>query len=119
TAVHEIGHLLGLEHSVDPRAVMFSARRPYDPDFALGDDDVRAIRVLFPVGGTMEDDQAFESPSSKFTNVHREMTISQVVENLLGGPPPVAAEPNVAKPDELAFPFPLPQTSTHTKGTFL
>ncbi|UMM26113.1 hypothetical protein L5515_005639 [Caenorhabditis briggsae] len=48
TAVHEIGHLLGLEHSVDTRAAMFAAKRPYDPAFTLGDDDVRAIRSLFP-----------------------------------------------------------------------
>lgn len=48
TAVHEIGHLLGLEHSMDTRAAMFAAKRPYDPAFTLGDDDVRAIRSLFP-----------------------------------------------------------------------
>ncbi|PAV87801.1 hypothetical protein WR25_11868 [Diploscapter pachys] len=49
TSIHEIGHLLGLEHSTDPRAAMYGARRPYDPEFALGDDDVRAIRALFPM----------------------------------------------------------------------
>nr|CDJ90006.1 Peptidase M10A M12B domain containing protein [Haemonchus contortus] len=118
TAVHEIGHLLGLEHSVDPRAVMFSAKRPYDPDFTLGDDDVRAIRVLFPFSDDMEDSQAFEKPV-KYGDADQEMTISQVVENLLGGPPPVTAKPFVITSDELTFPFPLPRTNGLSKSTLV
>ncbi|KAF8358720.1 zmp-6 [Pristionchus pacificus] len=48
TALHEIGHLIGLEHSNDPRAAMFASKRPYSPVFTLSDDDVRAARELFP-----------------------------------------------------------------------
>ncbi|KAI1717131.1 matrixin domain-containing protein [Ditylenchus destructor] len=49
TAVHEIGHLLGLEHSTDPRAVMFPKYRKFSTDFDLADDDIRGVRSLYPL----------------------------------------------------------------------
>uniref|UniRef100_A0A0M3HMS1 ZnMc domain-containing protein n=1 Tax=Ascaris lumbricoides TaxID=6252 RepID=A0A0M3HMS1_ASCLU len=51
TAVHEIGHIIGLEHSTDERAVMFPSYRPYDPEYTLADDDVRGVRRLYPLKG--------------------------------------------------------------------
>uniref|UniRef100_A0AC34REE7 Peptidase metallopeptidase domain-containing protein n=1 Tax=Panagrolaimus sp. JU765 TaxID=591449 RepID=A0AC34REE7_9BILA len=48
TAVHEIGHLLGLEHSTDSRSVMYPKHRKYDVNYNLSDDDVRGIRQLYP-----------------------------------------------------------------------
>ncbi|RCN49507.1 Matrixin [Ancylostoma caninum] len=105
TAVHEIGHLLGLEHSVDPRAVMFAARRPYNPDFALGDDDVRAIRVLFPPGEHVAEDKEARRNEMRGLDRDSEMKLSQVVENLHGGLPQEQLESGDM---ELTFPFPLP-----------
>uniref|UniRef100_A0A8R1I080 ZnMc domain-containing protein n=1 Tax=Caenorhabditis japonica TaxID=281687 RepID=A0A8R1I080_CAEJA len=80
TAVHEIGHLLGLEHSMDVRAAMFAAKRPYDPTFTLGDDDVRAIRSLFPkrMGGIVEDDGIISTDNEVSTTTVATTTRSEV-----------------------------------------
>ncbi|KJH52554.1 Matrixin [Dictyocaulus viviparus] len=115
TAVHEIGHLLGLEHSVDPRAVMFAARRPYDPDFTLGDDDVRAIRVLFPLKKRMKNSSK-ELPTIKSSDMNRKIIVSHVVENLAGSS---EISENLKESENLVFPFPLPLTTSKLKNPIL
>lgn len=71
-----------------------------------GDDDVRAIRVLFPVGEDMDEDQEMRRNDMKGLNRDREINLSQVVENLHGGPP--QQEQLEGGEMELTFPFPLP-----------
>lgn len=47
-AAHEFGHSLGLSHSTDPGALMFSMYSHSDPDtFVLPLDDVRGIQSLY------------------------------------------------------------------------
>nr|XP_020667506.1 matrix metalloproteinase-27-like isoform X1 [Pogona vitticeps] len=47
-AAHEIGHVLGLAHSSDPRALMFPNYKPIDPeDFPLAQDDIDGIQAIY------------------------------------------------------------------------
>ncbi|KFO25636.1 Macrophage metalloelastase [Fukomys damarensis] len=47
-AVHEIGHSLGLDHSRDRKAIMFSHYGYLDPNrFRLSADDIRSIQILY------------------------------------------------------------------------
>nr|XP_043637785.1 metalloendoproteinase 3-MMP-like [Erigeron canadensis] len=47
-ALHEIGHLLGLEHSQDPNAIMF-ANIPPGAVKGLNFDDIQGIKVLYGI----------------------------------------------------------------------
>lgn len=112
TAVHEIGHLLGLEHSMDTRAAMFAAKRPYDPAFTLGDDDVRAIRSLFPKkveeGGDDDDisrNSVEESKESQQKIVTKKvMNIEEKLDEEHHDP----FESTTSSSPNSFFPFPLP-----------
>ena len=46
-AAHEIGHALGLAHSMVPGSLMSRWHRDFNEDFLLPDDDVAAIQRLY------------------------------------------------------------------------
>jgi predicted Zn-dependent protease len=46
-AVHEIGHLLGLDHSMDQNSIMFAEIPPGTIKRELGQDDIAGIRALY------------------------------------------------------------------------
>ncbi|MCA9518148.1 MAG: matrixin family metalloprotease [Myxococcales bacterium] len=51
TLTHELGHLLGMNHSEDPTATMWADAQPGELDKrALHDDDVRGICASYPAG---------------------------------------------------------------------
>lgn len=47
TAIHELGHGLGLEHSQDPNAIMYGQYNPNNPKTTLSNDDIAAIQALY------------------------------------------------------------------------
>lgn len=57
-ASHEFGHALGMDHSTDPGALMFSMYS-YSTGFPLSQDDVAGIQALY--GGETPDPQVIFS----------------------------------------------------------
>ncbi|XP_031493342.1 metalloendoproteinase 2-MMP-like [Nymphaea colorata] len=49
-ALHEIGHLLGLDHSSVPEAVMYPSLKPQTRKVELHADDIASIKALYPDG---------------------------------------------------------------------
>jgi Matrixin/Divergent InlB B-repeat domain len=47
-ATHELGHVLGLDHSPDPDATMYYLARFDGRGAALGQDDVNGLRAIYP-----------------------------------------------------------------------
>ena len=47
TALHELGHSLGLKHSDDPNAAMFSGLHLDGKEISIGQDDINGIRALY------------------------------------------------------------------------
>ncbi|CCD61839.1 Peptidase metallopeptidase domain-containing protein [Caenorhabditis elegans] len=107
TAVHEIGHLLGLEHSMDVRAAMFAAKRPYDPAFTLGDDDVRAIRSLFPINETDANSGSEENSEDPVTTV-KPISKEEGIDEENNDPFDASSTTTSSSSPDSFFPFPLP-----------
>ena len=50
-ACHELGHAIGLGHSADPAAMMWSTAHGHGRDANLGDDDKAGILAIYPGSG--------------------------------------------------------------------
>jgi hypothetical protein len=64
TLAHEVGHAIGLRHSEDPEATMFTRPQPCARDRRdLAQDDLEAVAALYGDDGAMDDEAAPEPPA--------------------------------------------------------
>jgi hypothetical protein len=54
TAVHELGHSLGLDHSRVRGSIMFPSYGGYQPNLKLHTDDIRGVQALYGPPTTTE-----------------------------------------------------------------
>ncbi|MGB0716512.1 MAG: matrixin family metalloprotease [Phycisphaerae bacterium] len=62
TAIHELGHGLGLAHSEDPEAIMFPNYDPFSPSLQLMPDDIAGIQSLYGSGDGNVDPRQGDRP---------------------------------------------------------
>lgn len=76
-AVHELGHSLGLQHSNNPRSIMYPTYRYHDPNtFRLSADDIRNIQYLY---GAPVKNQPVANPASPPSTVcHQSLSFDAV-----------------------------------------
>ncbi|PKA61096.1 Metalloendoproteinase 1 [Apostasia shenzhenica] len=88
---HEIGHVLGLAHSLVPEAVMYPSLSPRIKKIELRIDDIRGIQALygsnpnFTLSSLIESDTSSSSPSSSSSYSKGRGRISQLSNSRLLG----------------------------------
>ncbi|KAF5744286.1 metalloendoproteinase 1 [Tripterygium wilfordii] len=74
-AVHEIGHLLGLGHSLVKEAVMYPSLKPRHKKVDLSADDIRGVQALYGTNPNFSFASALESDTSANRAVNAGITI--------------------------------------------